>query len=330
MKTILAILILAVAPLSAAIEGVVRNGTTGRPEAGVSVALVKLEQGMVPVGSARSDAGGKFRFPQDVTGTPLMLRAEFEGVTYNQMIPPGSRTGDVGVTVYGASKTAIAPEQHILLLEPSGREMIVNEFFLYRNQAQPPVTYMDARQGTLRFYLPAAAKRIVQVSATGPGGMPLRAAAEKSGETDIYKVGFPIKPGENRIELTYLMPYQSPLEFDVRTLYKGLTTRVAAPKGVALGGEGLEPLPENPQIKASIYALPKAASFKLSIAGEGRLARDREEGGEGSGETISVIPAAVHNQLWVILGFAGAILALGFYGLYTASGPKGPAPKRKS
>jgi len=314
-------------PAFAAVEGVVLNGSTGRPQPGVEINMVKLGQGMEPVGSSRSDAAGKFRFSQSVDpGSPILLRGEFEGVTYNQMIPPGSRTGDVRLTVFPtapAKGTSGAPEQRILLLEPSGGRLIVNEYYIYRNNAQPAVTYVDAKQGTLRFYLPAAANGQVQVNATGPGGMPLRQSADKAGEAGLYKVSFPIKPGETRIDLTYTIPYNSPMKFDVRSAYDWLTTRVAAPQGVTLSGEGMEALPENPQIKASVYGLPEARSYALSISGEGRLSRaeDEQQGGEQGGDSISIVPSAIHGKMWLVLGFGLGILALGFYALYTA-GPK--------
>ena len=329
-RGLLCLLVLA-SPVHGAVEGVVLNGTTGREQGGVEVTLLKLEQGMIPVGTARSDNYGKFRFIQSVSAqaTPFLLRGEFEGVTYNQMIPPGARTGDIKLTVYRSVKAqgnAGAPEQHFFLFEPGGKEMIVNEFFLFRNQSNPPVTYADPQQGTLRFYLPAAAKGVVQASATGPGGMPIRVTAEESERPDIHTINFPIKPGDSRIELTYLVPYQSPMEFEVRSLYDGLATRIAAPSGVALSGDGLQPLPENPQIKASLFNLPDTKSFRFSIAGEGRLSRERESTGEGGGNNISIIPAAIHSQLALVLGFTFAILALGFYTLYAAT-PAAPAEK---
>ncbi len=315
-------------PAAAAVEGVVINGTTGREQPGVEVTLIKLDQGMVPVGTTKSDAAGKFRFAAEAEpGAPMLLRGDFEGVNYNQMIPPGSRTADVRLTVYRsapARDTAGAPEQRIILLEPSGGQMIVSEFYVYRNNAQPPVTYVDPKQGTLRFYLPPAAKGVVQVNATGPGGMPLKQTAEKTNEPDLYKVNFPIKPGETRLDITYLVPYRSPLEFEVRSAYDWLTTRVAAPSGVTLKGEGMEALPENPQIKASIFGLPEAKSYKMTISGEGRLPRGEEQGGEQNAESISISPAPINNQLWLVLGFAMGILALGFYALYNA-GPGGAA-----
>jgi hypothetical protein len=315
-------------PAAAAVEGVVINGTTGREQPGVEVTLIKLDQGMVPVGTTKSDPAGKFRFGVDAEpGAPMLLRGDFEGVNYNQMIPPGSRAADVRLTVYRsapARDTAGAPEQRIILLEPSGGQMIVSEFYVYRNNAQPPVTYVDPKQGTLRFYLPPAAKGVVQVNATGPGGMPLKQTAEKTNEPDFYKVNFPIKPGETRLDITYLVPYHSPMEFEVHSAYDWLTTRVAAPSGVTLQGEGMEALPENPQIKASIFGLPEAKSYKMTISGEGRLSRGEEQGGEQNADSISISPAPINNKLWLVLGFAMGILALGFYALYNA-GPGGAA-----
>lgn len=318
-------------PLRAAVAGVVLNGTTGRPQSGVEVTLMKLEQGMMPLGTTRANASGNFHFEQEVADSPIMLRADFEGVTYNQMIPPGGRLGDVKVTVYASAKAtaeAGAPGQHVVVLEPSGREMIVNESFLFRNDSQPPVTYVDARQGALRFYLPPEAKGIVQVNAAGPGGMPLRETPQKTGQPDIYKVVFPIKPGDSRIDLVYLVPYQSPMEFIIRNLHPGARTRIAAPSGVTVSGEGLESVGEEPQTKASIFSAGGGNSFRLKIEGEGRLARAQEQREEqGSSETLSVVPAAIQSQRWLILAFALAILGLGFYGLYTASDASEPAPQ---
>jgi len=316
-------------PSRAAMEGVVWNGTTGRTQGGVEVTLLRLEQGMIPVGKAQTNGEGQFRFEQDPTGAELMLRAEFEGVPYNERIPSGARTGDVRITIYRSAKFAGAPEQHILLLEPSGGEMTINESFLYRNQSRPPVTYVDAGQGTLRFYLSEGAKGNVQVSVTGPAGVPVRAKAEKTEVPGAYQVNFPIKPGDSRIDLTYRVPYQPPLEFLGQNLYPGVLTRIAAPIGVTLSGEGLQPLGEEPRTKASVFNAGTSQSFRVTITGEGRLARAGEEGAEEGGDSISAIPAAVNKQLWLILAFALAILGLGFYALYTASGGPAAAERRE-
>jgi hypothetical protein len=302
-------------PLAAAVEGLVHNGTTGGPAVGVEVTLMKLDQGMVPVGTTKTDAAGKFRFDATIEGTHGLLRAQYDGVTYTELVTPGPRTGDVKLHVYSSSKAPIAPEQRVMLVEPAGSELVVNESYLFRNQSQPPVTYVGAGQGTLRFYLPAGAKGQVQVNVAGVGGVPLRVNAEKTDQPDIYRVEHAIKPGESRIDLTYRAPHQPGAEFASRTLYPNVATRIAAPNGVTLEGEGLQPLGQEPQTKASIFSIAKA-DFGVKVSGEGQLPRGGESEEGGGGGSMSILPAAVVNQRWVIYGFAAAILALGFYALY--------------
>ena len=80
--------------------------------------------------------------------------------------------------------------------------MLLRESFQFVNASSPPVTYSSAA-GTLNFYLPPEAGGGVDVSGTGPAGMPLRSTALPAGPDNIYKVDFPLKPGENRIDLQY-------------------------------------------------------------------------------------------------------------------------------
>lgn len=321
------------APLAAVVGGTVHNGTTGGPASGLEVSLMKLDQGMVPVGSVKTDAAGKFRFDASIEGAHGLLRAQFEGVTYTEIVTPGAPAEDLKLHVYNTSKSPIAPEQRVMLVEPAGSEVVVNESYLFRNQSQPPVTHTGSGQGTLRFFLPPAAKGQVQVSVAGVGGVPLRVNAEKTDQAGVYKVDQAIKPGESRIDLTYRVPYVSGAELAWRTMYPEVSTRIAAPNGVTLEGEGLQPLGQEPRSKASIFSIARS-DFRVKITGEGQLPRGAEsgEGGEGGGgASLSVIPAAVVQQRWIIYAFAAVILALGFYGLYAVSGctPSAPAPAKK-
>jgi len=319
------------APLAAAVGGTVHNGTTGNPAGGVEVWLMKLDQGMVPVGSVKTDAAGKFRFDASIEGAHGLLRAQYEGVTYTELVTPGAPAGDLKLHVYNTSKSPLAPEQRVMLVEPAGSEVVVNESYLFRNQSQPPVTYTGSGQGTLRFFLPPGAKGKVQVSVAGVGGVPLRVTAEKTDQAGVHKVDQAIKPGESRIDLTYRVAYEPGAELAWRTMYPEVATRIAAPNGVTLTGEGLQPLGQEPRSKASIFSVARA-DFRVKITGEGQLPRGPESGEGGGGEdgggggSMSVIPAAVVEQRWIIYAFAGVILALGFYGLYAASGGKPAAP----
>src|ERR1700761_3863984 len=65
------------------ITGTVTNGTTGKPAAGAEVTLLSLSQGMQEIGTAKTDAQGRFSFPapKDVQA-PHMVRVTHEGVSY--------------------------------------------------------------------------------------------------------------------------------------------------------------------------------------------------------------------------------------------------------
>ena len=262
--TLFLLLLLALSPTSAraAIDGKVINRTTGKPVATIPVTLLKFDGGMDPIEEVRTESDGGFTFQKPLTGSagspvPGMLRAEYEGVTYSQMIPPGTPTAGLEVAVYSVEdKKSLTPRGHIMIFEPGAGEMVVNENFPFLNDSNPPKTFRNAETGTLRFYLPPEAKGIVQVRTAGPQRMPLRSVAMPTKEANVYKIDFALKPGENSIDLTYLVAYKEGTPFKGKVLYNGVTTRVAAPGGVTLSGEGLVSLGQEPSTQASIYELP--------------------------------------------------------------------------
>ena len=79
-----------VSPLLAAIEGTVINGSTGQPQASVNVSLVQPGQnGMQAIATSVSDASGKFSIDHELPPPPALLQADYKGVTYTQVQPPG-------------------------------------------------------------------------------------------------------------------------------------------------------------------------------------------------------------------------------------------------
>ena len=72
--------------------------------------------------------------------------------------------------------------------------------------------------------------------------MALPSTALPSETAHVYKVDFPLKPGENRIELTYVLPHEDGGEFTVRSMYPTLETRVAGSRRLEPGGLGHQPV----------------------------------------------------------------------------------------
>lgn len=306
----------------AAIDGTVINKTTGKPQSGATVTLYKLSQaGPEQVESVKSDSQGKFHITKDAEGPgPRLVQASYADVTYNRILPPGSPSNDVTVDVYESSKQpgAAKVETRMMLIEPVRGELIVSESYVFRNDGK--MSYNDPDGGTLKFYLPPAANGAVKVNGTAPQGMPVPQAADKTSTPNVYKVGFPIKPGETRIDVSYVLPFTAPGPFEGKILYKGGPTRLVAPAGVTLKGDGVLSLGQEPRTQATIYEV-KTNDFKIEISGTGSL-RQAESSEEASGPSFEEIqPKVLGNMKW-ILALAFSILTLGFILLYRAQVPE--------
>ena len=325
MRSLLALA--AALPLAAAIDGTVINKTTGKPQAGVTVALMNLSSGMTPEGSTRTDGEGKFSFAKDISG-PLLLQAAADNVTYNQMLQPETPRNGLILEVYSASakpgQAKVA--QHMVLFEPTGAQLIVRETYVYSNPENQ--TWNDPAGGALRFTLPKETDGKVQVMATAPRGMPLERPARKTGQAGVYKVEFPIKPGETRIDLTYQMPFTSPGKFTTRFLQKRDATMLAVPLGVTIRGAGLVEKGKEPSSQAAVYQVTgDTLAVELEGTGEMRGASTESSADEAPG--IQEIPARIQERFVWIVGLTVAILALGLVLLYRNAPAEGKARERR-
>ncbi len=344
-----AILLLAAASLAcAAVDGTVMNGTTGKPQAGATVTLFQTtNQGPQNLGSIKTDAQGKFAFTQDVQpgvgGGPLLLQAVHGGVQYNLTIPPGQPLHGVTIPVYESSKNPgdAKIDQHFFVLEPSPQgTMQVTEGFLYKNDGK--TTWNDPDRGTLQFELPAAAQGKMEINVTAPNGLPIRRAADPLGKKpNQYKLDFPIKPGETRVDLAWSMPFNSPGVFEDHILSKAGVIRTVAPAGVEFKGPDVTAIGTVPDSKATVYAV-KGPDLTMDVEGTGLFnTPDDSSGGgaegnsgSGSGQSIAENFPKLYGLLaanasfldsllavkWVLLTILG-MLALGFALLYRKGDP---------
>ncbi len=317
-------------PLLAAVDGTVVNQTTGQPQPKASVTLFRVGGGMEAVKTVDTDAQGKFSIDDTPQG-PALLQVNWEGVTYNTMVPPGTPSANLTLKVYDASKNADAKTtQHMVLLEPSDSGLAVSESIFVVNSGK--TTYSDPGAGSFRFYMPAAANGDVRVTISEPQAIiPLQRPAEKTGQADVYKVNFPIKPGETRFDLSYQLPKSA--SFTGRVLHKEGATRLVAPSGVTLKGDGIVSLGPEPRTQAMIYDV-KAPDYTVAIEGTGALRQQEAEAPadeEDSGQGLQEIKPRVYDRIYWILGLGLAILMLGFIVLYRSSpvqAPPVPSPKR--
>ncbi|HET8550427.1 MAG TPA: carboxypeptidase-like regulatory domain-containing protein [Bryobacteraceae bacterium] len=298
-----------------AIDGTVTNRTTGRPQPGIAVNLIKLGRGMEMASSVKTDGQGRFRFPIDAEPQmPYLVQAFHEGVSYSKMIQPATPTSGLAVDVYDVSSnaTGVKTGEHIIFLEPGPSGLQVNELIAVRNEGN--VTLND-EAGTIRFWLPPAASGQVRVSVSTGAGMPIQRKAEQTNQANIWSVAYPIKPGETRFNLTYMLPAAD--TFQSQILHSA-NLRLVAPHGVQISGDTVKQLGTEPQTQATIYSAqgpnlnvqvsdtPAAAATAPAAAG----------GEEDSGSGVEQKLPFLYKRLPLILALAGGILFVGFVLLY--------------
>ncbi len=317
--------------LSAAVSGAVINRSTGEPQAGALITLYQVgEGGMQPVKSVKSGGRGEFSIDHDPQG-PHLLQTIHDGVVYNRMVQPGGPVSGLELDVFDSVRKGGSDlvSQHMVLLEPMGGILHVNESILLNNAGN--TTRNDPEQGALRVYLPPQIQGEPRLMVTAPQGMPVSRDLRKTAEANVFTIDFPLKPGETRFDLTYVVRESEPRVFASRVLHEGSTVRLVAPSGVDLLGEGISQIGQEPQTQAKVYEV-RGSEYSVTVQGTGSLSAPEEErpsGGGGGG--IEQIQARIYDRLGAILGLTLLILAAGFLLLYrrTAAGAASGAPARK-
>ena len=305
-----------------AVDGQVLNQTTGKPQGGATVTLFKLGGSAGPevVESVKTSVDGKFNIDKTLPPGPGMIQTAYDGVTYNHMLPPGRPTSGIKLEVFNTSSKAGAAKvaNHMLLLEPQNGKLTVRESFFFVNDGR--TTWNDEKNGTLRFQLPSEPEGKIEINCTAPQGVPIRRAAEKTGTANVYKLDFPIKPGETRIDLSYTLADAT--NFKTKFLVKAEQSMIAAPNGVTVTGAGLVDKGKEPKTQASIFEL-STQEVDLKLSGQGELNTGGGGGEEESrGPNISQVNPRIHERLYWILGLTFTIMGLGFVLLYRAQEPK--------
>lgn len=308
--------LLAALPLLA-VDGVVINGTTSKPQPGVLVQLMQPgSSGMQTLGTTKTDADGKFKIDKEIPPGPAIVQAIYQGATYNLVLTPGTPKTNTSLVINESTTDPASAKitQHMILLEPGDDKLQVNETFLIQNDTVK--TFSDPKKGSALFNLPREANGTAEVTINAPGGMPIRRPAEQTGQPGIFKVNYPVKPGETRFEVRYTMPKTDTYSSKIVTS-ENAALRIVTPGSVTVEGNGIEDMGQEPTTQARIYNV-KAKEFTAKITGTGSLS----SGGEGGGGEDPDAPkveesnARIYTRLYWVLGLTFALLAAGGVALY--------------
>jgi len=340
--------------MAGTVNGTVRNGTSNKPGAGIDVTLMQLQGGMQPVTSTTTDSQGRFQFADPSLGTqPMLIQADYRGVSYYGAVPPGSTSVDIQVFEPTDKSSAIAVTVHAIILQPTGSELLVGEEYTVENKTQPPLAYYRG-DGSFVFGVPDGAQ-IKDVSAVWSTGMPtVQSPIDKA--KNLKAIAYAFRPGESGIRVSYQLPYdgsRGKLRFS--SPYAAERMAIFAPPSVQVSAEGFSPAGQEQGF--SVYMRDSVAANSLldvSISGTAPLSSASQGGStlstppssdesqnpsvnsraESTGETpvatATAMPARLDSLRWIVLGGFGAIFALGFAYLWrrpqtTPAGPSAPA-----
>ena len=295
----------------AAVQGVVTNTTTGQPQSSVMVVLMQPgAQGMQTLGTARTAEDGGFRIDKDIPPGPGLVQASYKGATYTLMIVPGSPTTGLRVSVFDTTTDlkVARVKQHIYLVEPTPQKLDITETFLVQNDSK--TTFADPAKGSIQVFVPANAfEKDLQATVNFTGSMPIRRPLEKTAQDGVYKIAYPVKPGETRFDISYSLPASD--KWASKDMRPEAPARVVSAAAVRLSGTGIEDLGQEPTTQAHLYEV-KSPSFDIAIEGTGSLRTADASAKEDNGQPpILEQPARLYSQMGWVLGLTFGILLVG-------------------
>lgn len=329
MKRLLAALILLSTSLLAEdITGVVTNKTTNKPSAGDDVILMELSSGMEEVARVKTNAKGEFTLPVKNNSAAHLIRVSHRNVNYHRPAPPGTQSVEVDVYDAAEQVSGVSMTVHVMRIEADATNAHIIELFILNNQSSPPKTLMTAKP--FIFELPDGAK-IDQSMAGGPGSMPVNTAAVPTGEKNRYTFLFPIRPGENRFQVAYSLPYNGELSFTPKLLSDAEEFAVSVPKSITVTPASGSKIEQKAEDSGMLFFLAKnvktgdQVGFKIS--GTGTAPEPTAQGGGEVGEATAAgaprqgpggglgaptnTPDPLYTYRWWIIGAVAILMVAG-------------------
>jgi hypothetical protein len=297
-------LLLSGTALAATITGVVMNGTTNKPSAGDTVALIRLQQGMQVAAHTTTDASGHYTLEMTDTDPMHLVRVTHDGANYFQAVPPGKQA--VNADVYDAADKVdgASTEAEVQRIETDQNELRVTENYFVKNASSPPRTQFGPH--AYEIYLPKDAK-IVSSAALGPGSMPVQSSPMPVGTAGEYAFVFPVRPGETRFQVSYRLPYSGSFQFQPRVAAPVDNFALILPKSMHFVGTpttAFQPIDEDVNVQTYLAknVLP-GAKLVFHISGTGKLpqetaaSQDRSNGpAQNAAQSGTANPEAAAQQ----------------------------------
>jgi hypothetical protein len=315
------------APSSASafeVLGRVVNGTTGKAVAHAKVIAVNPSGGMIAEQQTETiDSLGHFVLDDLKSTAPVyLLRVDYEGVTYTEMVQPsGESTQTHDVTVY--EPTTEWEHVHVsvphMLVTRSADSLKVSKFFQIDNQSDPPRTI--AGKGALfRYFVPTDLLGITRFFVQSMS-MPLTMQPTPAQEPGYYTADYPLKPGTTNIGVSFALPYANGEYNYEETLAYDVDNMLVATQDPTLeitsDNASFERLGDVQGFSAfSFSSLRKGSVLKIAFRGGDPNAAPPSMGGgsssaaAGTNPQVFTVPNPTHNASILVTILLGIMLVV--------------------
>jgi hypothetical protein len=206
---VMLLLALAAPAFAFQITGRVINGTTNQPVHPATIRILNPSGGMLLEKEAQTlDESGRFVADDLGNNAPVyLLRVDYQGVTYTQMVQPQGQKATAEVTVF--EPTVSWNDVHVamphVILSRSNDTLRVQKFVQIVNHTSPPRSVYGP-ESRFTFYMPEdmLGSASIQVQSLA---VPLPASAEATDEPGFYTIDYPIRPGQTQVSIELNLPY---------------------------------------------------------------------------------------------------------------------------
>jgi len=315
-----------------AVNGTVRNRTTGKPAAGDEIILLRLQNGMEEEARSRADATGAFSLPLLSADTPHIVRVIHQRVNYDQTV---SGKGPLEIAVFDAVPhiRGLQGTLGIAQVESDGQTLKVTEMYSISNDSAPPVT----QAGPRNFEISIAPKATLDslVVKKGGGVWVNVAPVPTKGQQGRYTVDFPIRPGDTLFKFVYHLPYSEPARLQVKLPYPIRNFAVMHPPSMSfkpsLAAAFTSPgLAQGLRVEQAVGkpVVREVAAFEISGIGlatptqaaNSSLPANTPTAAPKPDTTASValpvVPGRPENGMWIFLSGIAAILTAIAYAIW--------------
>jgi hypothetical protein len=325
---------------SVEIEGVIKNGTTGKPVKNQRMILVSPSKGMEEVASVESDGEGRFKFER-TQGPFFVVQTHYQGANYNQPVQPQERgLTRTTLTVFEAttSDANVAVTRAQWRMVPEAGKLNIDEVFEVENKTNPPRTLVRS-DGSFKFMLPAGAT-VENASLEESAGMPLPQTPREIGAGKLFAIDHPIQPGITRIGIRFTADYSSQsYSFSQKLANAPGEIDLFLPKDMQVNSAaGFEKSSSDTQGYQVYAARGKRAGEEVTVNVAGGTSpaagSDSGMGAEGGASSVTQLPNAIGSIQVPLVGLLGLLMLWSlsfaiFQRREPSSKSEGPSPVRK-